>query len=222
MTQAEPCGSVGSGIAFQDLAEGQRDMIRPPVLLAVVMLCAELAAAGPIYAEAHGSSSPTPSFTAPLQNGDFAIDTLYGLPVGEGEDDWTSWTFDLASHPSFAGFPTSAPLATAKLTLTLTVGDVWIMSDEVSLGGLPPVITPTIQTLPVGVTSTVTLDLLEHYSSAAILGVVEASAGQVPVLYHDDATVSYARLDLESVPEPSSLLLVLVGIAVLARMRRVR
>jgi hypothetical protein len=182
-----------------------------PLAAVVLVLVARSASSGPITAEAHGSSSPTPSFSAPLANGDFTIDTLYSFPIGDGEDDWTTWTFDLAADPGFLSFPTARPLAVARLTLELTPGHGLVASDEVSIEGLAPIASSAIHGLPVGVTSTVELDLLAHYSSAEILGELDAGSGALPMLYQDDAIVSYARLDLESVPEPASAVLLLLG-----------
>jgi hypothetical protein len=76
-----------------------------------------------------------------------------------------------------------------------------------------------IQSLPVNVTNTVTIDLLSYYTSAEILG--EINAGMLDMQYGDDAFVTYAEINLtNAIPEPASMLLVSGALAVLYVSRR--
>lgn len=101
-------------------------------------------------------------------------------------------------------FSPSQSLTSALLTLTLTPKDegittdaVWMETLEV-IGGNP--IAPEIQTLPVDVTSTITIELLDRlpsYTSAAILGILFGSlGGRISMRYNDDAIISSAKLEL--------------------------
>ena len=120
----------------------------------------------------------------------------------------TTWIFDFTADPNVSLFPTSVPLSDALLTLTLTPKTALIVTDGVRIEGLPTIITPIIQTLPVNITNTIQLELLDFYSSSEILDVFVADLyAQIPMLYYDDAIVSFAQLDLTPVPLPSTLLL---------------
>jgi len=129
-----------------------------------------------------------------VKNGDFLIQA--NLPslvpvVGDGADERTTWSFD------FTSFPASTPITSALLTLTLTPAS-GIITDAVRISGLPFVATSEIQNLPVGVTSTIQVELLEFYGSADIQSVLTANGGLMPMYYADDSIVSFARLDLTS------------------------
>jgi hypothetical protein len=165
------------------------------------------ASAQTITATATGSESlrPVPKDQT-LQNGDFLIAAnLGGFVTGDGIDEKNTWTFDFTPDPDY---PVPGPLLSAKLTLTLRPGNAGITTDFVAItdptftfiipGG--PVNTPIIQALPVGVTSTVVIQLLNHYSSADILAALSSNNGKIPMLYHDDAILSFAKLELVSLP----------------------
>ena len=127
---------------------------------------------------------PTALSPASVINGDFTIteddDEPTGSIVGDGKNESTFWLFDFTKDPGYATFDTSTPLASALLTLTLTPEDALVSTDSVHLGGLPGIATPAIQDLPVGVTSTITIQLLDYYSSAQILGRLVDNAGTPP------------------------------------------
>jgi hypothetical protein len=118
-------------------------------------------------------------------NGDFLIvrnRAAPGLITGDGLDEETSWTFYFDGFNEDPNFPISRsqPLTSALLTLTLTpqredikTDGVWIESLEL-IGGKEPT-APEIQDLPIGVTSTITMELIDRlpsYTSTAILGPV--------------------------------------------------
>jgi len=168
---------------------------------------------------ATGSLTPSVApFDQNVLNGDFLILSNLGCvpqvacPTGDGSDETTVWTFDFTADPDFPSFPPGGPLVSAALTLTLTPKNGLITTDLVRIEGLANIITPVIQGLPVDVTSTISLELLDFYSSGDILGILGANAGQLPMVYGDDSIVSFARMDL-SVPEPSILFVLASGLA---------
>ena len=159
-----------------------------------------------ITATASGSlTPPTAPPTDTVTNGDFLIgpNPAAGL-TGDGQDEETSWTFKFAGDPNFLLFSPSRPLTSALLTLTLTPEDALIATDGVLIEGLGTIggsipNAPEIQGLPVGVTNTINMQLLDRlpgYSSAAILGVFSAGGGQIPMRYADDSIISSAKLEL--------------------------
>ncbi|MHC4617828.1 MAG: CARDB domain-containing protein [Planctomycetota bacterium] len=153
-----------------------------------------------ITATANGSLIPSRAeFPSSVTNGDFHIAGNELAPiVGDGSDETTTWQFGFTGDPNYPAFSTSWPLISAMLTLTLPPRNELITTDFVRIEGLPNIITPVIRTLPVGVTSTVHLQLLglPGYASSDILGVFVSHAGQVPMYYHDDSIVSSAKLEL--------------------------
>jgi len=151
-----------------------------------------------ITATASGNPTPTPApSTATLTNGDFLIGANPLAPLtGDGIDEETTWTFDFTGDPSFPFFSSSLPLTSALLTLTLTPGDVLINTDVVLIEGLAQITTSKIQTLPVGLTSTIYLQLLDFYSSADILRVFTGNADKIPMRYGKNAIISSAQLEL--------------------------
>jgi hypothetical protein len=172
-------------------------------------------------------------------NGDFLIEPNPGCTgpatncgsTGDGINDQTTWTFDFTSDPDFASFLASGSLTSASLSLTLTVREAQINTDVLRIRGLDN-ITAQIQQLVVGQTATITFDLLDFYTSNAILenldatlvgGTVPKSAGELLMLYQDDAVVSNAELSLSTdVPEPALGVLMLGGLLALAARRSFR
>jgi hypothetical protein len=163
------------------------------------------AAAQTITATASGSQTPgqVPG-NQDLQNGDFLIGKNLQAPTtGDGIDETTQWTFDFSGDPNY---PIAGPLVSAKLTLTVRPGNGGVITDLVGIMdptftnfiGPGPFNTPIIQNLPVGVTSTVVIELLNHYSSADILIPLAANGGKLPMMHHDDVLMSFAKLELVS------------------------
>ncbi len=137
------------------------------------------------------------TFPATVTSGAFTYaGNEFSTEVGDGHDDLVTWDFDFSAHPDF---PLSAtdPLVSALLTVTVTPTSVddGITTDAVGIGGLGLIITPVIQGLVPGETATISLELLEHYSSAEILGALQPG-GAMSMVWQDDATITFAQLHL--------------------------
>ena len=175
----------------------------------------QMAFAITITATATGNTNPpTAQCSENVTNGDFLIGARPGtMPcvTGNGIDELTTWTFDFRADPDVAAFPAQLPLTSARLTLVLTPKSQVVSTDTVAISGLRAIITDQIRTLPVGVTSTIELNLLEFYNSDAITDVLGLLAGipvgvggQIPMRYIDDAVVSFARLELTDSAVPAA------------------
>ncbi len=178
-----------------------------------------------IKATATGSSNPTPIVGGDLQNGDFLIlqnPIVPSLPTGDGIDEVTEWLFDFSSDSNLALFPTSSPLDSALLTLTLSPP----ISVATDVTGVPDGTFINISDIPgipaVGTTGTISIDLLDFgFTSVDIINSFDPVTNTIPWLYGDDAVISYAELELtaeqeiESTPEPTSTVGML-GLAAMA------
>ena len=144
--------------------------------------------------------------------------------LGNGVDDKVTWSFDFTKDSAWANFPHTGILDLARLTLTLTPKNVLVNTDTVQIVGLPGIATSVIQGLTVNQTQTVSLNLLDSYTSSQILGKLNANSGSLPMAYSDDAIVSLAELELTArpVPEPGSLALLAVGSVGMATWSRFR
>ena len=163
-----------------------------------------------IVAAASGSLTPPTAVGESVVNGDFLILRNRIDPnrtTGDGSDEETSWTFYFGEDPNyndFKNFSSSRPLTSALLTLTLTPKDEGVTTDVVLIESLSAIPAPEIQTLPVDVTSTITIELLDDrpdrpppYASTAILGVLFSGIeGRIVMRYNDDAIISWAKLEL--------------------------
>lgn len=200
--------------------------------IGVGLLTSALAVAGTISGSVTGSDTPpTNPFPNTVANGGFTISATAPSLVGDGIDDQTDWVIDFTGHPNFGSFNTAVPLTVATLNMTLrpvntgTGGPQGITDDRV---GIPPaslyISTPAINGLPVGVLSPISIDLLSFFTSAQILDVLTNNAGTIPMVYGDDAVVSYAEVTLsnEVVPEPSTWVLLCAGVGAMAALRRRR
>lgn len=162
-----------------------------------------------LTATAYGRRTPTTSSTDPVTNGDFLINLNPGGITGDGLDEQTNWTFNFVGDPHFPLFSPLRQLTSVLLTLTLTPKGGQVDTDGItiyqtpaqglgSIGGSTPN-APEIQNLPVGVTSTIQMELLNRipeFSSAKILGVFSAQNGKISMHYADDSIVSFAKLEL--------------------------
>lgn len=148
-----------------------------------------------VVATASGPT-PEPVKADTVRSGDFTYTrSTVGASSGDGHDDTITWTFDFSTHPNYP-LSASDPLGSALLTTTVTPSklDDGIKTDTVAIKGLAPVVSPTIQNLPIGVTSTISLELLDHYTSAEILGTLRD--GTMPMLWQDDVVMTFAQLHL--------------------------
>jgi hypothetical protein len=159
-----------------------------------------------IVATASGSLTPLTSEGENVVNGDFLIirnRINSNILTGDGSDEETSWTFYFNDDPNYDHFESaSGPLTSALLTLTLTPKNTGIITDGVLIDTLRALAPSEILTLPVDVTSTITVELLGQvsYTSTAILGILFINpgvlGGRISMRYHDDAIISSATLEL--------------------------
>lgn len=161
-----------------------------------------------ISAQVSGSSTP-PRIPNPsaedfiVINGDFRILLGAGTNValGDGINEVTVWDFDFSRDPQFEHFPTTTPLGSALLTITLTPKSLMFTSDILRFGTLP-MINPAIYTeLPQDSQSNVQLELLDFYSSEGILEALTSGQGRVTGVSASNAIVSSAELVL--IPQSS-------------------
>ncbi|PON14927.1 hypothetical protein C2W62_26465 [Candidatus Entotheonella serta] len=154
-----------------------------------------------IKAIATGSPTPTPATAPnePLRNGDFLITPASSPMAGDGIDEETTWIFDFRSAPNTSSFPTSVPLISAQLTLTLEPKED-IETDIIRIAGLGAIETSDIRDLELDEKHTIQLELIGPYRSSDILDLLtnEQSSGQIHMIYEDDAIISFAQLNLVS------------------------
>ncbi len=171
-----------------------------------------------IKATATGSSNPTPIVGGDLQNGDFLIlqnPTVPSLPTGNGLDETTKWLFDFSSNSNLALFPTSSPLDSALLTLTLSPVNS-LTTDTTGVPGLKSILIRDLPDIPaVGTTGTVSINLLDFgFTSTDIINSLVPVTNTISWSYQDDAVISFAELELtvevESTTEPTSILGLLI------------
>ncbi len=171
-----------------------------------------------IKATATGSSNPTPIVGGDLQNGDFLIlqnPTVPSLPTGNGLDETTKWLFDFSSNSNLALFPTSSPLDSALLTLTLSPVNS-LTTDTTGVPGLKSILIRDLPDIPaVGTTGTVSINLLDFgFTSTDIINSLDPVTNTISWSYQDDAVISFAELELtvevESTTEPTSILGLLI------------
>jgi hypothetical protein len=195
------------------------------LMMATLMTLLAVATASAITITDFATGSGDPSnvvFPATSTDGDFTYSgNAIATAVGDGNDETVTWTFDFTADPDYPFFPALGPLTSALLTMTLTPQNGLISTDLVRIETLGNVITPIIQTLPVGTASTISIELLDFYTSGEILGALSANAGSLPMVYGDDSLFTFAQLDLTAAPEPATLMLLACGLALtVARARR--
>lgn len=162
----------------------------------------------------------------PLINGGFLINPNPLAPAtGDGIDETTIWDFNVATSPDWDAFDLSdLPLVSAVLTLTLTQhfphGPVTDVTRPLDLA--PSITLPSF--LEEGETDSIQINLLDTYTPLQLLGVLDARNGVIPMIYSNDAVVSFAKIELtRAIPAPGSLALVALGIFLSAfRVRRPR
>lgn len=153
---------------------------------------------GPVDGSVVGSTDPsTATAPATVTNGDFEISSAtIGSAVGDGIDESTTWTIDMTGDADLAALPDSGSLESATLLLTLTPSTGDVADDSVAIVGLDPLNPPSLAGLQIGITETIAVDLLEHYSGHDILDALDAAGGTLPMTYSSDAIVSFAEIEL--------------------------
>lgn len=187
------------------------------VLILTSFFFAQNASALVISAEAFGSTSPTTISGASVgqstTNGDFTITrTGANTTLGNGVDEATTWSFD------YGMVALSGPLSSAILTMSLTPTSSLFVTDSFRIEGLTGISTAVFLGLSLGSLQTVSIDLLDFYTSADIISEFYASpVDQIRMYYQDDAVISYARLDLTTAaaPEPLTATLLIAGLIAL-------
>jgi hypothetical protein len=190
------------------------------VIAALSILAADSTSASVITDIATGAV-PQTTATYPLGviSGDFTYLGNPAAPIGgDGTDDGVFWSFNFTGDPDYAAF--SGPILQANFTITLIPRDSLVSSDAFTIIGLPLSVVPDIPPLSLNVPHTLTFDLLDFYSSAAILGALSGGGGVLQFQYNDDAHVTFAQLDLVSAPEPATIVLVGMGFFALALRKR--
>jgi hypothetical protein len=149
-----------------------------------------------IRASATGSiTPPLDAYPTIVKNGDFDILALSDSAVGDGNNEWTVWTFDFTKDPNFESFADSeAGLMSAKLSLVLKPNNQHVETDSVGIfvpveathGISIPLIQDLLEKkLLVGEISVVELELIaDFYRPADIL---KAFNGEPAVEYRNDA-----------------------------------
>ncbi len=156
-----------------------------------------------IGAEAFGSTTPAivPGDQSEF-NGDFLIHANPSAPTtGDGTDEATTWTFNLSADANYAAFATSGgPITSAVLTLTLTQ---WYPEGPVTDLVRPVDMFPNIEMphfLTAGQTGSIQFQLLDYYAAGDLWNFIQANGGTMPMIYADDAIVSYASIRIAAAP----------------------
>ena len=158
-----------------------------------------------LFSQAEGKTTPS---VAPrneaVKNGDFNITTPDGAnasaKTGDGLDESTAWNFDFKRDVNWANLLSEkAYLKSAILTLTLTPKHSLVSTDWVKINRKDFAIigADSIRELKPNQTGTITVNLIaEGYNPQNIFQFMKENNGLIPMLYTDDAVVSFARLDL--------------------------
>ncbi|NEQ37194.1 MAG: hypothetical protein F6K40_13340 [Okeania sp. SIO3I5] len=129
-------------------------------------------------ATATGSPTLTPVFGRNLENGDFLIlqsRVSSRFTTGDGHSERTKWLFDFSGDSNLRLFPTSSPLDSVLLTLTLSPGDSLVTTDITGVTGEKFIRQRNIPGIPaVRTTGTVSIDLLDFgFTSEDIISSLE-------------------------------------------------
>lgn len=176
-----------------------------------------------------GSSNLTPVFGSSFQNGDFNITANPGNPtftrLGDGLDEFTRWEFEFANDSNWGAFKTAfdGGNAITSALLTMTLRPNGVSTDSFGSSGIGGVSMPGL--VNAGIVNdnrslqTFTIDLLDpnlvsnnisSFSDARIRTNFDTSTGKLAFAYQDDATISFAQLELttdtQTVPEPTTIL----------------
>lgn len=149
-----------------------------------------------------GSASvPLVPGTEVVSNGGFTIKSIRPSEpfTGDGIDEITEWEFDFKKHPEWGNFSKEGTFTTAKLTMTLRTNGHDLATDnlQIKFGALGFVDPSKIRAIPKRETRTIEIDLLkEGYTAKQILQVLNENNGVIPMMYHDDAFICFAELEL--------------------------
>jgi hypothetical protein len=151
-------------------------------------------------ADAAFFTPPTASISESIANGDFFITgATRGRAIGDGGDESTIWAMNFRKTPNtYDNFrlhnPTTLTAATLKLKITPKTSGIY--TDAVKIFGLPWI---ELDAMPVGATTNLTIDLLDHYEPEEILDALmrDRTTGVFYMIYQDDAIVSSAEVVLE-------------------------
>lgn len=175
-----------------------------------------------LTSEAFGSTTPgLVESTSQLVNGDFLIHENALAPwTGDGVDEMTTWRHAFGNDPGYATLmQADHTITSAVLTLTLTqFFQSGPPTDVVRPFDIYPLISIPLF-LDAGETGTIQFELTDYYSSADLKGLLAFNNGYIPMVYADDAIVSYARIDITAVPTPGSLALFGLGLMAMRRRR---
>lgn len=166
-----------------------------------------------------------------LEDGDFSV--RQNVPgsepwaFGDGIDEFTTWLFDFTQDTNFPHFSPSKELKSALLTIERNPMVNSAVDDDFFIQGLSLINVPSKTTFTPGNPEIFTVELLDFYNSEEILSafITEdlsdtplsklcnqfscasgSEYGQIAMQYRDDSVLSYAKLELTSVPEPSVIL----------------
>ena len=166
-----------------------------------------------ITALANGTSTPqtTANQNQVIQNGDFQIFRTNPLPngnagflIGDGINDFTRWILDFPQDTSFPIFAQMAQLTAADLLIKLIPKNQDFSSDFVRIDSLPNInISSLVPNFIVNTQIEFSINLLQSYSSNAILALFKAGAVSLMMRYEDDAIVTPARLSLSKSLTPA-------------------
>jgi hypothetical protein len=189
-------------------------------LLVLYCSAAAIAALGGTISDTASGGSPTTCWNpCTTTSGDFTYSAPWpNSMIGNGLDESVEWVFDFSADPKYGAF--SGPLSAARLVLTVTPTHNLVSNDVVRILGLADINSPQMQGLPIGVASTVTVNLLNFYTSAEILNELTTQSGRIRMHYEDDSLITLASLELQSdVPEPAAIWLFSAA-ALMAGIRR--
>lgn len=153
------------------------------------------------------SAIPPATGTHPqvVENGDFQIS---GNPsyteIGDGYNERTRWTCDFSRQLDISKIDHYS-VHSSTLQLHIVTGDsCWCGTDTVGFSDLI-IIDSTIRSRLPNSETKVTVNYLDHYDSDAIIEVIKKSEGTLELRYSDDATVIFARLNIELRPVAHNL-----------------
>ncbi len=161
-----------------------------------------------IFAEASGDLNVSPIEGSSLQNGDFTIiGVVDDRPVGDGEDEDTFWTFGEwkwsdDSTPFTGSFSEVVGVQNVILTLQIRTSDGTVETDDVGFEaeGFSNIDLGDVQPIPKESIVDFTMDFLvfpdRGYTEEHVVEFLRGVSGQIPMRFHDDALVFYAKLEI--------------------------